>query len=238
MMSTPAATSVERVREKRHADLDDHLADAGWGADAHPVPEAAPLLGLLEAADAPEGQAHQREDDVPSRPEEVRGTDDDLGQHGQVSAKLREDPDEDRDEEEEHADQDEGRERQNHDRVHHRALHSALDLRFLLDLVSDPVENDVEDSSRLPGLDHRDEEAREDPRMTGHCLGEQEPALHVDAEIGNDHRELLVLGLLLEDDERRHDVETCLDHRGELPREDLEGLGLDLPDGNAAGLLR
>ena len=157
---------------------------------------------------------------------------------GRSPPSWREDPDEDRDEEEEHADQDEGRERQNHDRVHHRALHSALDLRFLLDLVSDPVENDVEDSSRLPGLDHRDEEAREDPRMTGHCLGEQEPTLHVDAEIGNDHRELLVLGLLLEDDERRHDVETCLDHRRELPREDLEGLGLDLLDGNAAGLLR
>ena len=61
------------------------------------------------------------------------------------------------------------------------------------------------------------------------------PTLHVDAEIGNDHRELLVLGLLLEDDERRHDVETCLDHRRELPREDLEGLGLDLLDGDAAG---
>ena len=48
--------------------------------------------------------------------------------------------------------------------------------------------------------------------------------------------ELLVLGLLLEDDERRDDVQAGLDHRRELAREDLQRLRLDLLDRAARGL--
>ena len=88
-------------------------------------------------------------------------------------------------------------------------LHPALDLRLLLDLVGDAVEHDVQDSRGLAGLDHGDEEAREDLRMAGHRLGEEEAALDVGAQLGDDRRELLVLGLLLEDDERGDDVQPA-----------------------------
>ena len=54
---------------------------------------------------------------------------------------------------------------QHHRRIEHRALDAALDLRRLLDLVRDAVEHLVQDSGRLAGLDHRDEEAVEDLRM-------------------------------------------------------------------------
>ncbi len=42
------------------------------------------------------------------------------------------------------------------------------------------------------------------------------------------YREGLVIGLLLEDQERRDDVQAGVDHRRELPREDLERPLLDL----------
>ena len=147
-----------------------------------------------------------------------------------------EDPHEDRDEEEEHADEDERRERQHHDRVHHRALHAALDLRLLLDLVGDTVEHDVQDSGRLAGLDHGDEEPGEDARVSRHRLGEQEPPSTSARSSPITDGELLVLGLLLEDDEGRDDVEPGLDHRRELAREDLQRLRLDLLDGDAWAL--
>ena len=43
------------------------------------------------------------------------------------------------------------------------------------------------------------------------------------------------VGLLLEDHERADDVQACLDHRRELPREDLQRLGLDLLERGARG---
>ena len=58
--------------------------------------------------------------------------------------------------------------------------------------------------------------------MAGQRLREQEAAFDVRADLGDDGGELLVLGLLLEDHERRDDVQAGLDHRGELAREDLE----------------
>jgi hypothetical protein len=61
-------------------------------------------------------------------------------------------------------------------------------------------------------------------------------AIDVGAKLGDDRRKLLVLGLLLEDDERGHDVQSRLDHRRELAREDLEGLRLDLLDRQALAL--
>ena len=59
--------------------------------------------------------------------------------------------------------------------------------------------------------------------------GEQAP-FDVAAQFRDDGGELLVFRLLLEDDERRDDVQPRLDHRRELAREDLERLGLDLLD--------
>src|SRR5205814_6430399 len=57
------------------------------------------------------------------------------------------------------------------------------------------------------------------------------------AQLADDRAQVDVLGLLLEDDERADDVETRLDHRRELAREDLERLWLDLLEDRADGLL-
>ena len=133
--------------------------------------------------------------------------------------------------------EDEAREDEHHRRVDHRALDAALDLRLLLDLERDAVEDRVEDAGRLARLDHRDVEAVEDLRVARHRLREQQAALDVAAQLLQHGAEVLVVGLLLEDDERADDVQAGLDHRRELAGEDLEGLRLDrLEDGAGAFL--
>ena len=87
-----------------------------------------------------------------------------------------------------HPDEDERREDQDHRRVDHRALDAAPDRLLLLDLERDAVEHDVEDAGRLAGLDHRDVEAREDLRVRGHRLREQQAALDVLAQLEDDAR--------------------------------------------------
>src|SRR5207253_8265672 len=82
----------------------------------------------------------------------------------------------------------------------------------------------------------RDEEPAEDLRVARHRLREQEAAFDVGAQLADDHAEVAVLGLLLEDDEGADDVEARLDHRRELAREDLERLRLDLLEDRADGL--
>jgi len=57
-------------------------------------------------------------------------------------------------------------------------------------------------------------------------LREQQAPLDVFAELRRHLGEIPVGGLLLEHDERRHDVETRLDHGRELACEDLERLRL------------
>ena len=57
---------------------------------------------------------------------------------------------------------------------------------------------------------------------------EQQTAFDVRAQLADDLRQVLVVGLLLEDDERGDDAEAGLDHRRELAREDLQRLRLDL----------
>ena len=64
--------------------------------------------------------------------------------------------------------------------------------------------------------------------MPGHRLGEQQAALDVLADASTTTRRARVVGLLFEDDERADDVQPGLDHRRELPREDLQRLRLDL----------
>ena len=100
----------------------------------------------------------------------------------------------------------------------------------------------MEDSGGLACLDHRDVEAVEDVRMARHRLREEHSALDVRAHLADDGGERLVVGLLLEDDERRDDVEARVDHGRELAREDLERAQLDLlllrlvgPDGAELG---
>ena len=143
--------------------------------------------------------------------------------------KLGEDLHEDRDEEEEHRGENERREHEDEDRIDHRALDAAPDRLLLLDLDGDAVEDDVEDSGRLARLDHRDVEAREDLRVPCHRLREHEPGLDVVPQLRHDLGERHVARLILEHDERLHDAQAGLDHRGELAGEDLERLRLHTP---------
>src|SRR5581483_10697469 len=160
--------------------------------------------------------------------EQVRRVDDVLRQRRQLAVQGLEDALEDRDEEEQHSDEHEGREADDHRRVDHRALDAPPDPLLLLDLERDAVEHDVEDAGSLAGLDHRDEQAREDSGMLRHRLREEETALDVAAQLLHDDGERRIVGLLLEDDERADNVESRLDHRGELARKDLKRLRLDL----------
>jgi len=64
--------------------------------------------------------------------------------------------------------------------------------------------------------------------MPLHRLREEEASFDVGAQLLDDGREVEVVGLLLEDHERRDDVESRLDHRRELAGEDLQRLRLDL----------
>jgi hypothetical protein len=76
--------------------------------------------------------------------------------------------------------------------------------------------HDVEDAGRLARLDHRDVEVGEDLRVARHRLRQEQAALDVLPELGHGLGERDVARLLLEDDERLHDVEPSLDHRREL----------------------
>ena len=175
-----------------------------------------------------------REDDEPVVTHEVRCVDDDLREHRELAVEVLEDLHEDRDQEEQHSDQDERRERQHDRRIDHRALHTPLDLRVLLDLNGDAIEHDVERSRRLAGLDHRHVETVEHLRVARHRAREHDAALDVLANLGDHHGKLLVLGLVLEDEQRRDDAHAGLDQRRELAREDLQRLRLDLREADAA----
>ena len=191
MMSTPAATSVESVREKRAIVTFSTTSPIFIGSlQLERVPLLAALLGLLPAEERPETG---RDDEQHVRPVFSRSdaVDDVLRQRRQLAAELREDLHEDRDEEHEHPAEDERREAQHHRRVDHRALDAALDRLLLLDLEGDAVEHDVEDAGRLAGLDHRDVEAGEDLRVARHRLGEQQTALDVLAQLVRPRRRAL-----------------------------------------------
>ena len=172
--------------------------------------------------------ADGREDDEPVVTEQVRHAHDDLRRRRQVAVERLEHLDEDRDDEEEHEDEHERREAEDDGRVDHRAAHAPLQLRLLLDLRRDAVEHRVERARRLARLDHRDEEPVEDLRMPRQRLREHQPRLDVRPYLGDRLRQVLVVRLLLERDERADDADAGLDHRRQLAREDLERLRLDL----------
>jgi len=211
-MSTPAAMRVESVRDLQ-LDL---------------VPLLAAGVGLLVLTQPEDHRTQNGEDDVVLLAQQIGDADDVLRQCRELAAQLAEDLHEHRHEEHEQAGEHEGREDEDHRRVEHRPLDAAFDLRGLLDLVGDAVEHLVQDSRRLTRLDHRDEEAVEDLRMPPHGLREEQASFDVGAQLLDDGGEVEVVGLLLEDDERRDDVEARLDHRRELAREDLQRLRLDL----------
>ena len=183
MMSTPAATSVESVREKRAIVTLRTTSPIFIGSLSlirsqrwRPVSRLLVLRIPKMVAIRTGKTMYQSFRRNPSRH-------DVLGQRRQLAAELLEDVHEDRDEEHQHPAEDEGREDQHHRRVEHRALDAALDLRLLLDLERDPVEDGVEDSGRLARLDHRDVEAVEDLRVARHRLREQQAALDVGAQL-------------------------------------------------------
>ena len=76
----------------------------------------------------------------------------------------------------------------------------------LLDLEGNAIEHLVQDSRGLPRLDHRDVEPAEDLRVASQCL--QEEATSTSARSLDDRPQVLVLGLLLEDDEGADDREV------------------------------
>ena len=177
MMSTPAATRVESVREKRaivtlrttspiFIGILSLIRSQSWR----------PASVLLEAADAPDRcRTNAGKMMYQWCAQLVGGRDDPLRQRRQLAVQLGEDLHEDRHEEHQQADQDEGGEDQHHRRVHHRALDAALDLRLLLDLERDAVEHGVQDSGGLAGLDHRDVEAAEDLRVAASACESSSP---------------------------------------------------------------
>ena len=171
MMSTPAATSVESVRAKRaivtlrttspifigtfslmrsHCFLPPSLAFQRWNRKM-----VRAIAGKM---------MYQR-----VRMQVGRG-DHELRQLREAAVELHVELLEDRDDEEEHRHQDEEGEGDDHRRVDHGALDPALEVRLLLDLGGEPVEDVVEDAGRLAGLDHRDVDAREDLRVLGERL--------------------------------------------------------------------
>ena len=191
------------------------------------VPPASSLLRSLEPEEQEDDEEEEREDDVGVVPHDLGRVHDDLRQERELAAELVEQLHEDRNEEEQHSGQDQECEAHDENGIDHCALDAPLQLHLFLELERNAVENDVEDARGLAGLHHRDVEAGEDPRMAGHRLREELAALDVGAKARKDVGEVLVLGLLLEDRQRRDDVQTRLDHRRELTREDLERLGLD-----------
>ena len=237
-MSTPAATSVESVREKRAiatlwttSPIFIGIRSLNRSQRRRPVSVLRKRLNPKTAAIEPGKMMNH----VALMKFEACRTI--CVSIGSSPPSCVEDVHEDRDDEEQHPDEDEGREDQHHRRVDHRALDAALDLRLLLDLERDAVEHVVEDSGRLARLDHRDVQAVEDLRVPGQRLREQHAALDVGADLADHGAEVLVVGLLLEDHERADDVQAGLDHRRELAREDLQRLRLDLLERGARRLL-
>ena len=167
------------------------------------------------------------EDHEPVAAQRVRHADQDLRRPRQLAAQVVEHVLEDRDDEHEHEREHERREGHDDDRVDHRALHAAPERVLLLDLDRDAVEHAVERPGRLAGLDHRHEEPVEDLRMARERLREHHARLDVGAHLADHLAQVLVVGLLLERRQCRDHADPGLDHRRELPREDLQRLRLD-----------
>ena len=105
MSPTPAAISVESVRENRARVTEDDLADLHRDLELDPVPELSALLGAeLRIPKIPPAEDGETMYQLPRRKSENLTT---QAVRSEVAAELREDVHEDRDEEHEHPDQNE-----------------------------------------------------------------------------------------------------------------------------------
>ncbi len=104
-------------------------------------------------------------------------------------------------------------------RVDHRAAHLAPQLHRLLDVDREAVEDGVEDAAHLAGLDEVDVEVVEDLRVPAERVAERRALLDAGLDVAEDDREVLVVGLSLEDIEALHDGQAGVDHRREEARE-------------------
>src|ERR1044071_6012306 len=98
------------------------------------------------------------------------------------------------------------------DGIDHRALDLALELDRLLDVRGQALQDGVEDTARLAGRDHVDEEVVEGLGVLPHGVGEGSAAFHVHARLLQDLREGLVLLLAAQDLEALDQGETGVDH--------------------------
>jgi hypothetical protein len=133
-----------------------------------------------------------------------------------------------------YADHDGGDDDHRH-RVDHRRLDLGDELDVLLDVGRESLQDRVEDTASLAGLDHVGEESVERTRMLAHALGQRHAALDVLTNLENGRREPLVRLLPPEDVEALHQGQARVDHHAELPREDRETLGRHLAAGPGHG---
>ena len=98
--------------------------------------------------------------------------------------------------------------------------------RTVSSVPDDSPASTIATNSRLKTFGMARERAREDHAR-----------LDVGANVDDHLAQVLVVGLLLERDERGDDADAGLDHRRQLAREDLQRLRLDLLERAAAALL-
>ena len=110
------------------------------------------------------------------------------------------------------------------DRVDQGGLDLALQLDGLLDVGREALQDGVEDTARLAGGDHVDEEVVERLRVLAHRLGEGRARLDVLAHGEDDLLEESAVLLAAEDLEALHERQAGVDHDRELAREDREAL--------------
>ena len=115
--------------------------------------------------------------------------------------------------------EDAGEDDQDRGRVEERALDLALQLHVLLDVDRQAVQDRVEDTADLSGLDEVAVERVEDLRVPAERVAEGRALLHVRLHVAQDDLEELVVRLVPEDVEALHDGQTGVDHRREEARE-------------------
>src|SRR6185369_8643438 len=102
----------------------------------------------------------------------------------------------------------------------HRALELAGELRGLLEVRRESLENGVENTADLTRLDERGVEVGEDPRMLLAGVGERVAGLDVVLDLADDLAERGRLALRAEDLQALQDGKAGVDHGRELAGED------------------
>ena len=170
------------------------------------------------------------EHDVEVLDHEVAGLDQEDGHRRQGDAEVVEDRLELRDDEVEDEADDHAGDEDDHDRVDHRRLDPPLErLRLLLE-VGQALEDRLERTAGLAGLDHVAVEPVERLGVLGERLGEGRAALDVLDDVAQRVLEHARLALALEDLEAPQDRQAGVLERRELAGERAELLGRDLAD--------